>query len=836
LANEMGAKILHASFPVQGMTCASCVSHIEKALTGMQGVESARVNLATEMATVDFDTDVTSLVGLINAVQKTGYRVPLVSDRYHVGGMTCASCVRHVEKALQHVSGVISVTVNLASEQARVDHWPGEGHFETVKQAVEDAGYTLHQVEESPKEAVSTEKQHELQILFRQIIVSGVTGLFLILASLSVLPGIRTLSDHSRFLWLFVVATPVLIWAGGPIYRAAWSAALHRTVNMNTLIAVGTLAAYGYSVVATFAPGFFVRSGFHAAVYYDTAIMIIALILLGRYLEMNARRRTSFAITQLMNLRPATARIWRNQEEQDLPIEAVQTGDRLVVRPGDRIPVDGDVVEGASSVNEAMLTGESLPVAKGPGATVYAGTINIEGRFVFQASAVGKETALARIVQLVQEAQGSRAPIQRFADQVATVFVPTVIGIATCAFMIWFLLGPSPALTPALLTFVAVLIIACPCALGLATPTAIMVGTGLGAEQGILVRSAEALELAYAIDTVVFDKTGTLTQGVPHVTDVVSGDMPAEEVLRLAASVERWSEHPLAQALVHSAQEKGLQLEQGTDFVSTPGQGVQWKVAGVSVLVGSRRLMVEQSYELNGFEATINDFAAAGKMSTLIGIEGKVQGVVAIADAVRPEAGEAIQALHEAGLQVMMLTGDRSQAAQSIATQLGIDKVLAEILPDQKAREVEKLQGEGRRVAMVGDGINDSPALAQADLGLAIGTGTDVAMETAQITLMSGDLRGVVKAIRLSRATMRTIHQNLFWAFAYNAALIPVAAGVLYPLFQNLGGVPPALTFLFGNKGFLNPMVAAAAMAMSSVSVVSNSLRLKQVNLGACPR
>jgi len=827
----MNAKTSHVSFPIKGMTCASCVSHIEKALNVIPGVESANVNLATETATVDFDGSVASLEGLIKAVQETGYHVPLESDSYHVGGMTCASCVRHVEKALQNIPGVVSVTVNLASEQARVDHWPGEGHFEPLKQAVLDAGYTLAQAKEPTKESVSADKRHELQILFQQVVVSGVIGLFLLLASLNVLPGIRTLSDQTRFLLLFVTATPVLVWAGGPIYRAAWSAALHRTVNMNTLIAVGTLAAYGYSLLATFAPGFFVRSGLHAEVYYDTAIMIIALILFGRYLEMNARSRTSFAITKLMNLRPVMARVLRDDEEQDLPVEAVRKDDRVVVRPGDRIPVDGRVVEGSSSVNEAMLTGESLPVEKGPGTRVFAGTININGRLVIQAAAVGKDTALARIVQLVQEAQGSRAPIQRFADQVASVFVPIVTGIATCAFILWLFIGPSPALTLALLTFVAVLIIACPCALGLATPTAIMVGTGHGAEQGILVRNAEALEIAYSIDTVVFDKTGTLTQGIPRVTDVASGEMPEKELLRLAASLERWSEHPLAQALVHYAQDKGVLLDQSAKFVATPGQGVQGEVGGLYVLVGNRRLMAERSYELNGFETTVREFAAAGKMSTLVGIDGKVQGVVAIADAVRPEAGEAIKALHDADLTVMMLTGDHYQAAHSIAEQLGIDRVLAEILPDQKAKEVKKLQNEGRRVAMVGDGINDSPALAQADLGMAIGTGTDVAMETAHITLMSGDIRGVVKAIRLSRATMRTIYQNLFWAFAYNAALIPVAAGVLYPLFQALGGVPPALTFMFGDKGFLNPMVAAAAMAMSSVSVVSNSLRLKNVSL-----
>ena len=651
------------------------------------------------------------------------------------------------------------------------------------------------------------------------------------LAPMNLIPGLSSVSDQALFFILFTVTTPVLFWAGLPIYSAAWNAALHTTVNMNTLIAIGTLAAYAYSVVATFIPSFFEQGGLKAEVYYDTAIMIIALILLGRYLETGAKSRTSAAIKKLMGLRPSTARVRRNNEEQDIPIDLVVSGDSIIVRPGDRIPVDGVVLEGYSSIDEAMLTGESLPVEKEAGATVYAGTINKTGSFTFTASAVGKDTALARIVHLVQEAQGSRAPIQRFADKVASIFVPTVIGIASLAFLVWLFIGPSPAFTFALLAFIAVLIIACPCALGLATPTAVMVGTGRGAELGILIRNAEALETAHRIDTVVLDKTGTLTLGVPRVTDVVSKGLSEQELIRIAASLERRSEHPLAQAVVDYAQENGLTLEEPMDFSATPGQGVQGRVSGKSVFIGNRKLMAERSFDLNGLGEHADSFAASGKTPTLVAIDGHVTGVLAISDTLRPEAKDAIDALHDAGIQAVMITGDNRRAAEAIAAELGIDRVMAEVLPDQKAAEVKKLQAEGKHVAMVGDGINDAPALAQADIGIAIGTGTDVAMEAAQITLMSGDVRGVVKAIKLSKATMRTIYQNLFWAFGYNVALIPVAAGVLYPVFHAFGGVPESLTFVFGEQGFLNPMLAAAAMALSSVSVVSNSLRLKNVAL-----
>ena len=826
------AKTTHSSFPVQGMTCASCVSHVEKALGKVPGVESAKVNLATETATVHYDPEHANLKSFAQAVQEEGYTVPLETEVFSVKGMTCASCVGRVEKALRQVSGLSNVTVNLASEKATVELFPGAVTFYDLQKAVQNAGYTLVRTEPASVESATQEKQSERQDLLKRIVVSGLVGMLVMLASMNLIPGLNSSGDQMRFFLLLVVTTPVLFWAGRPIYKAAWNAALHKAVNMNTLIAIGTLAAYAYSVVATLVPSFFERGGLQADVYYDTAIMIIALILFGRYLETGAKSRTSAAIKKLMGLRPSTARVRRNNEEQDIAIDLVNPGDLIVIRPGDRIPVDGVVYEGYSSIDEAMLTGESLPIEKEAGSKVFAGTINKTGSLTFTASAVGKDTALARIVHLVQEAQGSRAPIQRFADQVASIFVPVVIGIASMAFFVWFIIGPSPALTYALLAFIAVLIIACPCALGLATPTAVMVGTGRGAEQGILIRNAEALETAHRIDTVVLDKTGTLTLGVPRVTDVVSKGISEQELVQIAASLERRSEHPLAQAVVDYAQKNALALEEPMDFSATPGQGVQGRVGGVSVFIGNRKLMTERSFDLNGLSERADAFAASGKSPTLVALDGQVRGVLAIADSLRPEAKGAIKAMHKANLDVVMITGDNRRAAEAIAAELGIDRVLAEVLPDQKAAEVKKLQAEGKHVAMVGDGINDAPALAQADIGIAIGTGTDVAMETAQITLMSGDVNGVVKAIKLSQATMRTIYQNLFWAFGYNVALIPVAAGVLYPLFNAMGGVPDSLTVVFGEKGFLNPMLAAAAMAMSSVSVVSNSLRLKRAPIG----
>jgi Cu+-exporting ATPase len=833
----MTAQATHASFPIRGMTCASCVNHVQRALESIEGISSVSVNFATETASVDFDPTTTTPTAFTLAVEEAGYDIPTQSRTIHVGGMTCASCVSHLEKALRAIPEVLSANVNLATQTATISTWIGGVSQTQLQEAITNAGYTIiPQAEEddAAKDSVSQFQEDTTRQLFVRAVLSGIVGLLVMLGTMNLLPGFSSLTIETRHIALFMITSVILFWAGHPIYAAAWNAAKHQSVNMNTLIAIGTLSAFGYSTVATFIPSAFETSGIPLAVYYDTAIIIIALILFGRYLETGAKHQTSSAIHRLMSLRPKTARIRRGQKEEDIPIDMVQSGDILIIRPGEQIPVDGVVTEGQSSVNEAMLTGESVPTEKTPGSQVFTGTMNISGSFLFKAAAVGKDTVLAHIVQLVQEAQGSKPPIQRFADYIASIFVPVVLGIATLVFFLWWALGPDPALTYAILTFVSVLIIACPCALGLATPTAIMVGTGQGAEQGILIRHAEALETAHRIDTIVLDKTGTLTRGTPAVTDVIVTGGNQKELLRIAASLERRSEHPLAQAIVEHATRQGLSLEEPQDFVSTPGQGVTGNIAGQTVIIGNTIFMTQAlgMASVESVSGLMKPLAQAGKTPILVAINGHIEGIIGIADTVRSESKEAIQQLMQAGLNVVMLTGDHHQVAEAIAADLGITQFLAEILPDQKAAEIKKLQNQGtRHVAMVGDGINDAPALAQADIGIAIGTGTDVAMDTAQIILMSGDIRGIRKALQLSRATMRTIHQNLFWAFAYNIALIPLAAGILYPVFASMGGVPSALHWLFGDYGFLQPVMAAAAMALSSVSVVTNSLRLRNISL-----
>jgi Cu+-exporting ATPase len=834
----MPPPLTHASFPIRGMTCASCVSHVQRALQAIEGVAEVSVNFATETASVDFDSHTTTPQLLTQAVAEAGYEVPVHTRTLKIGGMNCASCVSHLEKALLAIPEILSAKVNLATETATFSTWTHDINHPEYQQAILSAGYSIiseTDQEEFPKTNLPQPQESMARLLLRKAILSGIAGLLVMLGTMNLIPGFSSLTLGTRHVTLFVITSFVLLWAGRPIYGAAWKAALHGSVNMNTLIAVGTLTAFGYSAFATFFPSLFEVKGIPLAVYYDTAIIIIALILLGRYLETRAKNQTSSSIHKLMRLQPKTARVRRGQKDEDILIDLVQPGDVVVVRPGEQIPVDGVVSEGHASVNEAMLTGESLPIEKEPGSKVLTGTLNISGSIVFTASSIGKDTVLARIVHLVQEAQGSKPPIQRFADYIASIFVPSVLGIATLAFFLWWSLGPDPALTYAILTFVAILIIACPCALGLATPTAIMVGTGRGAEQGILIRHGEALEIAHRLDIIVLDKTGTVTQGIPAVTDIITHTWKETELLRLAASLERRSEHPLAQAMVKYANQQSLALEEPHDFVNSPGQGVKGNIADQAVIIGNAPFITNHlgATSFESFSGSMKRLAQKGKTPILIGINGQVEGVIGIADTIRPESKEAIQQLREGGLEVVMLTGDHSQVAQAIASQLGITQFLAEILPDQKAAAIKKLQQEGKkRVAMVGDGINDAPALAQADVGIAIGTGTDVAMETAQITLMSGDLRGISKALHLSRATMRTIHQNLFWAFAYNIALIPLAAGVLYPIFQEMGGVPGGWQWLFGEYGFLQPIMAAAAMASSSVSVVTNSLRLKNTPLG----
>ena len=818
MAQKSGRKKEKVRIHVTGMTCTTCAATIEKGLARTPGVAEAKVNFASEQASISYDPERVNLGQLKETISRIGYGAVTRKSVFPVRGMTCTSCVARVEQALSSVPGVVSASVNLASEKATVEYLEGT-QVSDLKRAVADAGYELG-AEAETLEDVTTASQREIKWLRHRFLFAAVIGLLIL--GLGFGP-----SFLGRFYLLWVLATPVQFWAGWRFYRGTWGALKHRTADMNTLIAVGTSAAYAYSVLAVVFPGFFATGGLEPHLYFDTSAMIIALILLGRFLEARAKGQTSEAIKKLIGMQPKTALVIRNGEEREIPVEEVAVGDLITVRPGERVPVDGIVRQGYSSVDESMITGESIPVEKNVGDEVIGATINKTGSFQFEATKVGKDTTLAQIIRLVEEAQGSKAPIQRLADIIASYFVPTVIGIALATFIIWYFVGPAPAFTFALLNFIAVLIIACPCALGLATPTAIMVGTGKGAENGILIRSAEALERAHKINTVLLDKTGTLTQGKPEVTDIIAASSFSEEnILRLAASAERQSEHPLAEAIVQAASSQKLKLQAVTGFKAIPGKGVEASAGDKKIVLGNLALMKAEKLALNGLEKEASRLWEQGKTVMFLGINKEVVGIVALADALKPGAREAVAALHRLGIEVVMLTGDNRRTAEAIAREADIDRVIAEVLPEQKAQEVKKLQGKGKVVAMVGDGINDAPALAQADIGIAIGTGTDVAIETGDITLISGDLSGIVNAIDLSRRTLRTIKQNLFWAFAYNTSLIPVAAGVLFIAFGRTG-VPAGLHFILGDYGFLNPILAAAAMAASSLTVVFNSLRLK---------
>ena len=739
-----------------------------------------------------------------------------------IGGMTCASCVVHVERALRRVEGVDVANVNLATERATVEYAPGVARIGELRHAVEDAGYSV--VGASGDEFNELATARELVLLRRKFVFSLVIAATIM--AIMAIGSLRTaLPFRPDFLFL-ALATPVQLWAGRQFYTASWGALKHRTTNMNTLIAVGTSVAYLYSVAATLFHDSFFFEGYDAETYFDTSTAIIGLVLLGRYLEARAKGRASSAIRALMDQQPKTASVVRDDQELELPVEELVPGDLVRVRPGERVAVDGEVAEGASWVDESMLTGESSPVEKSSGAQVFGATVNTTGSFTFRATKTGYDMALSQIIRLVEDAQGSKAPIQRLADLIASYFVPTVIGGAAGVFAIWYVFGPEPTYVYAVLTAVAVLIIACPCAMGLATPTAIMVGTGKGAEQGILIRSAEALERVHKIQVVVLDKTGTLTTGRPTVTDVVAKGIDEDELLRLAASAERASEHPLANAIVAAATDRDLALSHVEGFSALPGHGIQATVDGAGLVAGNLALLEQRGLASAGLAELTPGLSRQGKTVTFVALDGEVKGLIAVADAPRPEARSAVSALRRQGLEVVMLTGDNRATADAVAAQVGIDRVVANVLPGDKAEQVKAIQDDGKTVAMVGDGINDAPALVQADIGIAIGTGTDVAVEAADMTLVSGDLRAVANGIALSRATMRTIRQNLFWAFAYNVALIPVAAGILYPFFAD-GGVPDALGPILGEFGFLNPVLAAGAMAVSSVTVVTNSLRLR---------
>jgi P-type Cu+ transporter len=844
------------TLPVTGMTCASCANRIERGLKKVGGVAGVQVNLASEQATVHYDPQQVQPRALIAAVEHSGYGV--ITDRieFPVTGMTCASCQGRVEKALRKTEGVIDANVNLATERAVVEYAPGVVDFSALKTTVEQAGYGV--IEPTGRGAAEQEdvelaaRQAELTDKRRKLYVAVGLGLPLLVLAMS-----RDLGFISPWLtpfwatteasmghggtevmhypayadylnWLFLaLATPVQFFSGRDFYRNAWKALKHGTANMDSLIAIGTSAAYFYSLAL-------LVFGLPGHVYFETAAVIIALILVGKYLEARAKSQTSAAIRALIGLQAKTARVLRGGQEIDVPIADVRVGEIVVVRPGEKVPVDGVVTGGQSTIDESMLTGESLPVEKKVSDAVTGATINRAGAFQFRATRVGKDTALAQIVRLVQEAQGSKAPVQRLVDQVSAIFVPIVIVIALATFGVWYLATGN--FTQALIFAVAVLVIACPCALGLATPTAIMVGTGTGAEHGILIKNAEALERASGLNTVIFDKTGTITEGQPGVTDVigdrnpVAGDggnsdrhqMPdTQYLLRLAASVERNSEHPLGEAIVRAANEHGIALAQPENFKALAGHGVRADVDGHDVLIGSPRLMRDRGIELGQLQTAIDRLQGEAKTAVVVAVDDRAAGVIGIADPVKATSPAAIAELKRGGVQVLMLTGDNRRTAEAIAQRVGLEReaVLADVLPHMKAEEVKRVQNAGRRVAMVGDGINDAPALAQADIGIAMGTGTDVAMETADMTLLRGDLRSVAQAITLSKRTMRTIKWNLFWAFIYNVIGIPIAAGVFYPL--------------FGWQ--LSPMIAAGAMAFSSVFVVTNSLRLRRLRLESPP-
>ncbi len=761
-----------------------------------------------------------------------------VSASLNIGGMTCAACVYHVERALSGVNGVANATVNLGVEKATVKYSPELTGLDELRRAVEEAGYSVESVGDRERELERLSKVRETRALRNRLAFAATGAVLLFLGAFGGFPWVSGWMDMTFYPFLlWALATPVLFWAGAPFYRSGLLALRHGSANMHTLIALGTATAYGYSatmvLLEAFAPSVLVNAGIDGKVFFETSAVIITLVLLGRYLEARARGQTSEAIRRLIELRPTTARVVREDGEVEVPVGQVVVGDLLLVRPGEYIPVDGEVTNGYSSVNESMLTGESMPVEKSPGDRLYGATLNEQGALFCRATRVGEDTALAQIIWLVQEAQATRAPIQKLADKVSAYFVPFVVAVAVATFVLWLLIGPAPALTYAILVFVAVLIIACPCALGLATPTALIVGIGRGAEQGVLVKQAEALETAHRVDTVILDKTGTLTTGKPVVTGLTAIGMEEDELLALAASAERGSEHPLAEAIVAEAQARGLVLGTISGLRNIPGRGIEAQVEGESVLLGNRLLMEESEVSLNGFSEASESMAQQGLTTMFLATGGQARGVIAVADTLKPEAREGVARLQEMGLSVVMLTGDNASTAYGIAQQLGIDRLEAEVLPQDKAEIVRNLQREGRVVAMVGDGINDSPALAQANVGMAIGGGADIAAESADITLMRGDVRGVAAAIALSRQTIRTIKQNLFWAFFYNVLLIPVAAGALYPLFLAVGGVPGSLEFFFGTQGFLNPVLAALAMAFSSVTVISNSLRLRGSSMRA---
>ena len=809
---------MNNKFKIGGMTCSACANRIEKVVSKMEGVKEANVNFATETLTVNYDDKVITKADIEQKVEKIGYKVEknIQSHIYKIEGMTCSACASRVEKVTNKMPGVENAVVNFATEKLSVSYDVDAVSFGDIKAKVEKAGYKLIREDKQKVEEKKKKLDEKGKLLWR-LILSLIFAVPLLTITMGHMVGmplpkiIDPMMNPLNFAIIQLVLTiPVMI-IGYKFYYIGYKNLFKLSPNMDSLIAIGTSAAFIYSLYGTYK--IYTGDGSYAmSLYYEAAVTILALITLGKYLEAISKGKTSQAIKKLMGLAPKTATIVRDGKELVIPIDEVIVGDIVIVKPGEKLPVDGEVIEGATAVDEAMLTGESIPVEKTVGSKVIGASINKTGFIKYKATKVGKDTALSQIIKLVEDAQGSKAPIAKMADIISSYFVPIVIGLAILASIGWLIAGESGVF--ALTIFISVLVIACPCALGLATPTAIMVGTGKGAEYGVLIKGGEALEVTHQIDTIVFDKTGTITEGKPVVTDIITTTISEDELLSIAASSEKGSEHPLGEAIVKGAEERNIKFKEISNFKAIPGHGIQVEIEGKVILLGNKKLMTENSIEIGDLGVKSDKLANEGKTPMYIAINNKLEGIIAVADTVKPSSKEAIENLHKMGIKVAMITGDNKKTADAIAKQVGIDIVLAEVLPEDKANEVKKLQEKGSKVAMVGDGINDAPALAQADIGIAIGTGTDVAIESANIVLMKGDLKDVATAIKLSKATIRNIKQNLFWAFGYNVLGIPVAMGVLH---------------IFGGP-LLNPMIGAAAMSLSSVSVLTNALRLRGFN------
>ncbi|WP_434725283.1 heavy metal translocating P-type ATPase [Mesorhizobium sp. RIZ17] len=807
---------------IGGMTCAHCPPAIEKAVREVTGVKTVSVNLATQTAKVGYDPAQAKVSEILRAIRSVGYAVGTATMRIPIKNMHCTSCATRVELALKMTPGVIVARASLAPNAVDIEYQPERTDFQELRRSIESSGYRLAEPKVKPTDETldpaEAANEQEYRSLMRKFWIAAVISLPVMAFSYpDLIPGLRDWmpmgSDTRRIVWalLGVLSLPVLLWSGSQFFVGMWDALKHRAANMHTLIAIGITAAFLYSVVAVAWPGIFPDMAL-AEVFWDVTDVVVALVVLGLALEIKAKGRTSQAIKKLIGLQAKTARVVRDGKEIDLPVEEVLVNDTVIVRPGEKIPVDGKVSVGSSAVDESMITGESMPVEKQTGDEVIGGTLNKTGSFRFTATKVGKDTALASIIRMVKDAQGSKAPIQRVVDTVSGYFVPAVMIVAILAALVWYDFGPEPRLIYATVILVTTLIIACPCALGLATPTSLTVGIGKGAENGILIRSGDALQAAEKLDAIILDKTGTITEGEPALTDVVVTPGHEENaVLRLTASLERGSEHPLASAIVKGAGARKIELADAEGFAAIPGHGVSGRIDGHDVLFGNAKLLRDRGVPADALLPQWERLANEGKTPMYVAVDGRAAGLIAVADTVKPDSRAAIEILKGLGIEVVMLTGDNERTGRAIAREVGIDRVLAEVLPDDKAHEVQKLQLEGKSVGMVGDGVNDAPALAQADVGFAIGTGTDVAIEASDVTLIRGSLMGVVTAIEISRATMRNVRQNLVGAFGYNALGIPVAAGVLYPFIGLL----------------LSPLIAAAAMAFSSVTVVTNANRLR---------